>query len=156
MVALHANVAMCGLATIMACNHVGLCHGDIKPGNMMLSDNGVVVTIDFGTTSTYDSVSLGTTRRFGMNAELVTLKYDLACLASSLLVLVDHDVSNLQMEAVYRAYNSSPILAEHLAAILVSTSDLEALWEQCCETVYQMVVDTSQLLQYDTLRPIRI
>lgn len=155
MVALHANVAMCGLATIMACNHVGLCHGDIKPGNMMLTDSGVVVTIDFGSSCIYGSLPSGTTRRFGMDADLATLKYDLACLASTLLVQVNHDVSNLQMKVVQKKYNDSPILAERLAAILLSTSDLEALWVMCDETIQKMVVGT-QLLQYDTLKPIQI
>jgi hypothetical protein len=74
---------------------------------MMLSDSGVVVTIDFGTTSLYNSACSGTTNRFGMDADLVTLEYDLGCLASSLLLLVDHNISNLHRRDVQEAYNCS-------------------------------------------------
>jgi serine/threonine protein kinase len=153
MVSLHANVAMCGLATIMACNNVGLCHGDIKPGNMMLTDSGVVVTIDFGTTVSYGSSSLGESYSFGMDAERVTLKYDLACLASSLLLLVEHDLSNLEMAVVQGTYHDSQTLAERLAAILLSSLDLNSLWSMCTETIQQMVVDPTGLLDYNTLIP---
>jgi Protein kinase domain len=84
------NVALCGLATIKAFHRKGICHGDIKPGNMMLtarSDN-VVVTIDFGLAVEYGESLVSVTPQFGLNCPLEgSLKYDLTCLASSLYVI---------------------------------------------------------------------
>lgn len=155
MAELHANVAMCGLATIMACSHVGLCHGDIKPANMMLTDSGVVVTIDFGVTSAYNTLTLGSTNYFGMDATPVTLQYDLACLASSLLLFVKPELSNLKTTAVQNAYKDSRVLAERLAALLVGSSgDLDALWAACKDTIEELTTNKQRLLVYDDLKPI--
>lgn len=43
------NVALCGLATVKAFSNKHICHGDIKPSNMMFqAGNRIVVSIDFG------------------------------------------------------------------------------------------------------------
>ena len=48
------NVALCDLATIKAFANKEMCHGDIKPSNMMFqAGNRTVVTIDFGPCTAY-------------------------------------------------------------------------------------------------------
>ena len=51
------RAALCGLATIKAMSSVGICHGDIKPSNMMVDNNSdIIVTIDFGASTRYDYI----------------------------------------------------------------------------------------------------
>jgi serine/threonine protein kinase len=84
------NVALCGLATIKAFHRQGVCHGDIKPGNMMLTarrDNSVI-TIDFGSCVEYGESLVSATPGFGRECpQEGSLKYDLTCLASSLYMI---------------------------------------------------------------------
>ena len=94
---LAALVAMCGLAGIADFARAGLAHGDIKPGNIMLTGwalAGAVapcVLIDFGAAQTIGQ-SLAEFSAYGLeHAPVATLAYDLACLAST-LALVQYDL----------------------------------------------------------------
>jgi hypothetical protein len=83
------NVALCGLATIKAFSVVQTCHGDIKPGNMMLTSyDNLVVMIDFGSAVKYGETISATTPGFPLDEPIEgSLSFDLTCLASSIFVL---------------------------------------------------------------------
>jgi hypothetical protein len=50
------NMAICALVTIKAFSNKNLCHGDIKPSNMMFqAGSRTIVTIDFGFTADFAS-----------------------------------------------------------------------------------------------------
>ena len=93
---LAALVAMCGLAGIAVFARAGLAHGDIKPGNIMLTGVGAAgvapcVLIDFGAAKPTGQ-SLAEFSAYGLeHAPVATLAYDLACLAST-LALVQYDL----------------------------------------------------------------
>lgn len=80
------NTARCTISAIICFQRVGLCHGDIKPGNMMLANSkNLVVTIDFGSAAEIDSVAVGgTTEFYGLGDAFGTVFYDRTCLAVSL------------------------------------------------------------------------
>ena len=93
---LAALVAMCGLAAIAAFARAGLAHGDIKPGNVMLTGGaaGVApcVLIDFGAALPLGQGLKEFSPHYGLEHEpAATLNYDLACLAST-LALVQYDL----------------------------------------------------------------
>ena len=93
---LAALVAMCGLAGIAAFARAGLAHGDIKPGNIMLTGGaaGVApcVLIDFGAALPLGQGLREFSHQYGLEHEpAATLSYDLACLAST-LALVQYDL----------------------------------------------------------------
>jgi len=83
------NAALCGLCTIRAFNVKNMCHGDIKPANMMLTAHGRnVVTIDFGSAVPYGESLVSTTPLFGLDCPSEgSLRYDLTCLATSIVFL---------------------------------------------------------------------
>ena len=80
------NTARCTISAIICFQNVGLCHGDIKPGNMMVTNSmNLVVTIDFGSAVEIDSLAGGgATDFYGLGDEFGTVFYDRTCLAVSL------------------------------------------------------------------------
>jgi len=84
------NVAMCTLASIKAFANVGLCHGDIKPANLMLTgDSQLVVLIDFGSAVPFGEIINGTSIHWGRDCPPTgSLRYDMTCLASVLYTLL--------------------------------------------------------------------
>ena len=87
---LVARVALCGLAGIHAFASVGWAHGDIKPGNIMLTGaeaGAPCALIDFGAARPQGQ-ALTEFSAYGLeHAPVATLAYDLACLATTLAVL---------------------------------------------------------------------
>jgi serine/threonine protein kinase len=92
------NVALCGLATVKAFSNKGLCHGDIKPSNMMFqAGNRTVISIDFGSCTAYGNMLTATSPAFGMDCRTeASLHYDLTCLAASIMLLSGIDLSKIQ------------------------------------------------------------
>lgn len=81
------NVALCGLASVKAFSRRGMCHGDIKPSNMMFgAHDNVIITIDFGSSSSYgDEHALNaSTAVYCLDSLPNSLDFDLTCLASSI------------------------------------------------------------------------
>lgn len=91
------NIALCGIATIKAFSNKNLCHGDIKPSNMMFqAGSRTVVSIDFGSCKEYGSMLAETSPLFGMNCgNQASLRYDLTCLAASIMLL-----SGIQLDKI--------------------------------------------------------
>ena len=94
--ALAAKVALCGLAGIAAFARAGWAHGDIKPGNIMLSHGSAAgpspcVLIDFGAAQPVGT-PLAEHSHFGLHfPPTASLAYDLACLAST-VALMQYDL----------------------------------------------------------------
>ena len=81
------NVAICGLASIRAFSVQCICHGDMKPANMMFTGfDNLVITIDFGSAVGYGEPLTSVTAGFGLDHSVQkgSLTYDLTCLASSI------------------------------------------------------------------------
>jgi serine/threonine protein kinase len=85
------NAALCGLATIKSFSNKNICHGDIKPANMMLTTSSpTVITIDFGSAVPYGEDLSSVTQPYGLDCSLTaSLEYDLTCLAYSIVELVE-------------------------------------------------------------------
>ena len=154
------NVALCGLATIKAFHRKGICHGDIKPGNMMLtarSDN-LIVTIDFGSAVEYGESLMSATPQFGLNCPLEgSLKYDLTCLASSLYVICTGEklpeTSKQLLEKLVGGNRMLPPTLQ-IAMICLQLNDIDSVWEStkvCIEAADGM--DHSLIVRHDTVWP---
>ncbi|KAG7338768.1 serine/threonine protein kinase-like protein [Nitzschia inconspicua] len=154
------NVALCGLATIKAFHRKGICHGDIKPGNMMLtarSDN-VVITIDFGSAVEYGESLVSVTPQFGLNCPLEgSLKYDLTCLASSLYVICTGEklpeTSKHLLEKLVGGNRKLPPTLQ-IVMICLQINDIDSVWESakvCIEAADGM--DHSLMVRHDTIWP---
>ena len=69
------RAALCGLATIKAMSSVGICHGDIKPSNMMLDNNSdIIVKIDFGASTRYDAIQRESTPFHHMDVDTMFIE----------------------------------------------------------------------------------
>jgi hypothetical protein len=88
------NVALCGLATVKAFSNKHLCHGDIKPSNMMFqAGSRVIVAIDYGSCTAYGNMLTATSPAFGMDCGTeASLRYDLTCLAASIMLLSGFEI----------------------------------------------------------------
>ena len=156
------NVALCGLATIKAFHRKGICHGDIKPGNMMLtarSDN-VVVTIDFGSAVEYGESLVSVTPQFGLNCPLEgSLKYDLTCLASSLYVICTGEKlpeTSKQLLEKLVGVGGNRMLPPTLQIVMIclQLNDIDSVWEAakvCIEAADGM--DQYLIVRHDTVWP---
>jgi serine/threonine protein kinase len=80
------NIAICAVASIKFFRSKGLCHGDIKPSNLMFANkSNLIVLIDYGSAGKFDEVaSGGTTGRYGLDSEFGADKYDQICLSVTL------------------------------------------------------------------------
>eukprot|EP00601_Ochromonadales_sp_CCMP2298_P018144 CAMPEP_0173217804 /NCGR_PEP_ID=MMETSP1142-20121109/703_1 /TAXON_ID=483371 /ORGANISM="non described non described, Strain CCMP2298" /LENGTH=242 /DNA_ID=CAMNT_0014145433 /DNA_START=348 /DNA_END=1077 /DNA_ORIENTATION=- len=83
------NVASSTLASIKAFSNIGMCHGDIKPSNLMLTtDSQHVVLIDFGSAVTFGKTLVSTSSPWGRDCDITgSTQYDLTCLASVIYYL---------------------------------------------------------------------
>ncbi|CAB9531833.1 expressed unknown protein [Seminavis robusta] len=92
------NVALCGLATVKAFSNKKMCHGDLKPSNMMFqAGNRIVVSVDFGSCVAYGNTLAATSPAFGMDCETeASLCYDLTCLAASIMFLSGVQLTDIE------------------------------------------------------------
>lgn len=132
------NTARCTVSAIICFQKAGLCHGDIKPGNMMLANSrNLVVTIDFGSAVAIDSVAGGgTTDFYGLADAFGTVFYDRTCLAVSLAHLKWGD-EFVQSEAnkdrdtfmQYLMPKSRHSVVDIIFKLLDQSIDVEEVWE---------------------------
>ena len=131
------NVALCTVASIRAFSEHGLCHGDIKPSNLMFSNNkDLVVTIDFGSAGKFGTFPTGgSTLLYGLDAECMSRTYDQICLAVSLAELKwgsfdDGIFANIATVGGFStAVNAQPDdRTKHIIRALL-TSSIDAVWE---------------------------
>lgn len=83
---LFLRVAICTLLSIRAFNRIGICHGDIKPKNLMVNNSSKFVTvIDFGESAPYGHEMMKDSMVYPLDCvRTASLQYDLTCLASTL------------------------------------------------------------------------
>jgi serine/threonine protein kinase len=91
------NMALCALATIKALSNKNICHGDLKPSNMMFqAGNRIVVTIDFGSCANYGESLPSTSPISGLDCPIEgSLQYDLTCLATSIVFLLGNKLDQI-------------------------------------------------------------
>ena len=156
------NVALCGIATIKAFHRKGICHGDINPGNMMLtaSSDNVVVTIDFGSAVEYGESLVSVTPQFGLNCPLQgSLKYDLTCLASSLYVICTGEkLPETSKQLLEKLGGGNRMLTPTLqiVRICLQLNDIDSVWEAakvCIEQAADDGMDHSLIVPHNTVWP---
>ena len=131
------NIALCGIATIKAFSNKKLCHGDIKPSNMMFqAGSRTVVSIDFGSCKEYGSMLAETSPLFGLDCgNQASLRYDLTCLAASIMLLsgIELDKIATREDALSELALRSGVhitLATLCLGLDESVSNLDDMWEQ--------------------------
>jgi serine/threonine protein kinase len=134
------NTAIFGLATIKAFSAAGMCNGDIKPSNMMLSSVGnTVVTIDFGSAVELGGSIVATTPMLGLDCSTTgSVRYDLTCLASSIAYLGGEDLlhvnSRSQLAELLRS-DSLDRLSYRIAILCLEPDDIDQIWSDALELI---------------------
>ena len=128
------NVALCTVSSIRAFSACGLCHGDIKPSNLMFANSGsLVVTIDFGSAGEFDTFPIGgSTPTYGLGAAWGTKQYDSICLSATLAELKwgseilnnTHTLAKFQRTIRDKAESPTKEIIEKLL-----TEGIEVVWE---------------------------
>ena len=123
------RAALCGLATIKAMSSVGICHGDIKPSNMMVDNNSdIIVTIDFGASTRYDSFQRESTRNYSMDVYNMSIEYDLTCLCSSILQLKGVDIFNTSTRSeLLQTFSDNPNPCYRIAMLCLRQTNIDAI-----------------------------
>jgi hypothetical protein len=125
------NVALCGIATIKAFSGELMCHGDIKPANMMFGQTGAtVVFIDFGSSVPYGDSILATTPQYPLDCPAEgSLQFDLTCLASSVFHVKRGSMDGIVTRAdLATALKDSTDCSLLIAAVLLSGRDIDEIW----------------------------
>jgi serine/threonine protein kinase len=152
------NVALCGLATVKAFSSKNMCHGDIKPSNMMFqAGNRIVVSIDFGSCTAYGNMLTSTSPAFGMDCGTVaSLRYDLTCLAASILLLSEIGLTDIQTQEDARS-KLTMCTGVHfsIAALCLDESvvDVDEIWEKCKMMVKVILPSANWLVDMDEVWP---
>jgi hypothetical protein len=161
------NVALCGLAAIKAFHAKGICHGDIKPGNMMLTGAGdnLVVTIDFGSAVAYGEPVTSVTPEFGLDhpAQEGALTFDLTCLASSIYVLTTGEqlpnTSSFLVKLLESHTRKRTQPALQIAKCCLELADIDSIWQEAQSFVNAALatnrsLDHSLIVQYASIWPV--
>jgi serine/threonine protein kinase len=152
------NVALCGLATVKAFSNKELCHGDIKPSNMMFqAGNRTVVTIDFGSCTPYGNALTSTSPTFGMDCGLeASLRYDLTCLAASIMFLSEISSDEFQTREKARCSLESRFGPHFTVATLCLDDNVAAvdeIWSKCKTLVEICLPNADWLVDLDNIWP---
>ena len=152
------NVALCGLATVKAFSSKSMCHGDIKPSNMMFqAGNRIVVSIDFGSCTAYGDTLTATSPAFGMDCGTeASLRYDLTCLAASIILL-----SGIGLTDIHTREDARSILAMRaglhfsIAALCLQESDVavDEIWEKCKMLIKISLPNANWVVDLDEVWP---
>eukprot|EP00698_Gefionella_okellyi_P002911 TRINITY_DN1275_c2_g1_i2.p2 TRINITY_DN1275_c2_g1~~TRINITY_DN1275_c2_g1_i2.p2 ORF type:complete len:149 (-),score=32.89 TRINITY_DN1275_c2_g1_i2:1140-1586(-) len=138
-------IAACAVASAEALSLIGMCNGDIKPANMMLSHEGTIVTIDLGAATQLGEMSLESTPGYGLGAETGSTEYDLQCIAQVLCQLSTQAVQPPEdtiamRDGIELSKAKYPRVAA-LLEVLLGLPHFDVLW--------------TMLRQHETLRPRR-
>lgn len=140
-----ANIALCGIATVLAFSRCGFGHCDLKPKNMMLSAmDDTVVTIDFGESCKFGKTIRMTTAKYAMGVVAVSsVKYDLTCLAAVLIELTENLKIPETVGDALRVLRQHTSLAAKLALTCLDASEnaedasknAEEVWDAMCKII---------------------
>jgi hypothetical protein len=129
------NMALCTLATIKAFFNKNICHGDLKPSNMMFqAGNRIVVTIDFGSCANYGEPLPSTSPIFGMDCPIEgSLQYDLTCLATSIVFLLGNKLDQFNSRAEISQWLTNRQGTHYTIAALCLEPDVtvDTIWTKC-------------------------
>jgi serine/threonine protein kinase len=134
------NMALCGLCTVKAFSARNICHGDIKPANMMMQSSGrIIVSIDFGSSIAYGEAITSQTPLFGLDCPCEgSLRYDLTCLATSIVFmrtgnynLAEFSSVSTLMDWLQRPENSVILEYQIASACLDETKSIDEIWHTC-------------------------
>jgi len=145
------NVASSTLASIKAFSNIGMCHGDIKPSNLMLTtDSQHVVLIDFGSAVTFGKTLVSTSSPWGRDCDITgSTQYDLTCLASVIYYLW-HGNHLLSITDLLDADDTSlHILDWFVVKCLTRYGDLDTMKADWAEKVNIATVETPELVLVD-------
>ncbi|KAG7367948.1 hypothetical protein IV203_030691 [Nitzschia inconspicua] len=155
------NVALCGIATIKAFSNKNMCHGDIKPSNMMFqASSRTVISIDFGSCKEYGNMLTETSPLFGLDCgNQASLRYDLTCLAASIMLL-----SGIKLDMIATREDALSELASRsgvhitLANLCLdeSVSNLDDMWEQIQTLVRVALPNADFVVDLNEIWPKRI
>ena len=121
--------ALCGLSTVKAMSSVHICHGDIKPSNMMVDNNSdIIFTIDFGACTQYDGIQREKTPLYPMDVGNMSIEYDLTCLSTSILQLKGVDISNFSKRSeLLQTFSDNPSISYRIAMLCLRLTDIDAI-----------------------------
>ena len=154
------NTARCTVAAIICFQGAGLCHGDIKPGNMMLANyQNLVVTIDFGSAAGIGSPPHGgTTELYSLGDIFGTVHYDRTCLAVSLAHLKWGDdfvrSKSYKNENAFNQYVTEKeaggsVVVDAIIKLLDRSLDMEGVWDYLSTLPFDDGHATTTLLRPD-------
>lgn len=156
------NVALCGLASVKAFSCKKLCHGDIKPSNMMLEGarGKSVVMIDFGSSVPFGESITELSFAFGLDCPPEgSLKYDLTCLAVSIvhtMTVINDPLRQIVTRAgLSDAIGNTDSIALKIAkACLQADASIDEIWEEAKELVEsQLCGNTEWLVDLEYIWP---
>jgi len=163
------NVALCGISTICAFNTVGRAHCDLKPQNLCLGMNGVVVAIDYGSSLKIGEEVTHTTQYWypGRTDWRASASWDFHALGSIVLsMVVDAATFKKQAEdaddltsfraAMKTRVNSS--IGARIGLLLLEASDTNVtpseVWEKACSMVKEdPIFSEPELVALDAIFP---
>ena len=79
---------LCGLSAIKSFNDKGKHHCDIKPSNMMVDNDGMIVLIDFGSVADTGALLSSCTPGMSIRRGSPSLGFDLSCLVTTVMQLM--------------------------------------------------------------------
>ena len=157
------NVALCGLATIQAFFNKSLCHGDIKPSNMMFqASSGVVVTIDYGSCVSYGKTLAEISHEYGLDCSLQgSLQYDLTCLATSILQLKGVQLADLRTRNDVRSWLADRSEGDILLTISAlclddAISSPCTIKESCLQRCQSLPNSSDWIVDIDSIWPAKV
>ena len=157
------NAALCGVATLKAFSVKNLCHGDIKPANMMFCASAkTVVMIDFGSACVYGKSLTSITPQFGLDhPPTASLEYDLTCLATSLFVLSTGEsppdtIQKLKAILTSKLKDKMHPTLQIAQRCLVSQVAIDGIWQDArgCVDKHLPHLDQELLVLYDDIWPV--
>jgi serine/threonine protein kinase len=152
------NMAICALATIKAFSNKSLCHGDIKPSNMMFqAGSRTIVTIDFGSAVAYREPLMTTSPMFALDCPTDgSLHYDLTCLATSILLMLGHGLSEFTSRTEVIQWLAARQGAPYSIASLCldpSVRSVDSIWQRCKQLVSVLPADSDWIIDCDAVWP---
>lgn len=158
------NVALCAIATVKAFSNKRLCHGDIKPSNMMLQcSSKIVVTIDFGSCLEYGSTLQSTTPIYALDCPIeASLRYDLTCVATTIIQLSGQSLDHIDTrDKALKWLSTKQGSIFHLAKLCLQeyegrSEPIDQIWYEIQKLVELVHKHDEWLVDLDSIWPVAV